>query len=134
MGELRKRNLNKAAETGRKMEAGMTQEEYRALRLTKGIWAMLFALAALAIVKGAMAVLPGTITVSSMNGQMNPIYNVKTDKKQVALTFDAAGGNSDMERILGILERHGIHATFFLTGGWVENYPDDVKTILAAGG
>ena len=99
---------------------GQSEEEYRGMLLSKGIWAMLFAIAALAIVKGAAAALPGSITVSSsVNGQEMPIYCVKTDKKQVALTFDAAGGNGDMERILGILERHGVHATFFMTGGWV---------------
>lgn len=113
---------------------GQSEEEYRGMLLTKGIWAMAFALAALAIVKGAMAALPGSITVSSsVNGQEIPIYCVKTDKKQVALTFEAAGGNRDIERILGILEKHDIHAAFFVTGGWVENYPEDVKTILAAG-
>ena len=26
-----------------------------------------------------------------------------------------------------------MHVTFFMTGGWVESYPDDVKAILAAG-
>lgn len=117
-----------------KRAEGQTREEYRRTILTKGIWAMAFALAALAIVKGALTALPGSITVSSsVNGQEIPIYCVKTDKKQVALTFEAAGVNSDMERILGILEKHGIHATFFMTGGWVENYPEDVKAILAAG-
>jgi Predicted xylanase/chitin deacetylase len=99
---------------------GQSEEEYRGMLLTKGIWAMAFALAALAIVKGAMAALPGSITVSSsVNGQEIPIYCVKTDKKQVALTFEAAGGNRDIERILGILEKHDIHAAFFVTGGWV---------------
>ena len=98
---------------------GQPEEEYRGMLLAKGIWAMLFAIAALGIVKGAAAALPGSITVSSsVNGKEMPIYCVKTEKKQVALTFDAAGGNGDMERILGILDRHGVHATFFMTGGW----------------
>ena len=62
-----------------------------------------------------------------------PIYCVKTDKKQIALTFDGAWGNEDTATLLDILERQGVHATFFFTGGWVEKYPDDVKTILAKG-
>ncbi len=133
MGELKKQDAGKEAGAGRKPEEGLAQEDYRTMRLAKGIWVMVFALAILAIVKGVMVVLPGAVTVTSMGGQANPIYRVETDRKQVALTFDAAGGNGDVERILGILERHGIHATFFLTGGWVENYPEDVKAILAAG-
>lgn len=32
-----------------------------------------------------------------------------------------------------ILKKHDVHVTFFMTGGWVESYPDDVKAILAAG-
>jgi len=62
-----------------------------------------------------------------------PIYCVDTDKKQVALSFDAAWGNEDTGKILGILAEYEIKATFFMTGGWVDNYPDDVKAIYEAG-
>ena len=53
--------------------------------------------------------------------------------KKIALTFDAAWGNEDTQKILEVLKKHDVHVTFFMTGGWVENYPDDVKAILAAG-
>ncbi len=62
-----------------------------------------------------------------------PIYCVKTDKKQIALTFDGAWGNEDTATLLDILERQEVSATFFFTGGWISKYPDDVKTILARG-
>ncbi len=62
-----------------------------------------------------------------------PIYCVKTEKKQIALTFDGAWGNEDTATLLDILERQGVTATFFFTGGWISKYPDDVKTILAKG-
>lgn len=42
-------------------------------------------------------------------------------------------GNEDTGRILDILKKHNVKVTFFMTGGWVESYPDDVKAILAAG-
>jgi len=42
-------------------------------------------------------------------------------------------GNEDTAQILEILKKHNVHVTFFMTGGWVENYPEDVKAILAAG-
>ena len=32
-----------------------------------------------------------------------------------------------------ILKKHDVKVTFFMTGGWVESYPEDVKAILAAG-
>ena len=47
----------------------------------------------------------------------------------VAISFDAAWGNEDTDQILEILEKNDVKATFFMTGGWVENYPEDVKKI-----
>ena len=74
------------------------------------------------------------ISVSSnVNGRELPIYSVKTEEKKVALSFDAAWGNEDTKQILDILKKYDIHVTFFMTGGWVEKYPDDVKAIHAAG-
>ena len=75
-----------------------------------------------------------TVTVSNtVNGKELPIYSVETDDKKVALSFDAAWGNEDTQMILDTLEKCNVHATFFMTGGWVENYPEDVKRIHAAG-
>lgn len=62
-----------------------------------------------------------------------PIYSVDTEEKKVALSFDAAWGNEDTAQILEILEKHNVKVTFFMTGGWVDKYPEDVKTIAAAG-
>lgn len=74
------------------------------------------------------------VTVSnSVDGRELPIYCVETEEKKVALSFDAAWGNEDTTAILDILKKHDIHVTFFMTGGWVDSYPDDVKAILAAG-
>ena len=42
-------------------------------------------------------------------------------------------GNEDTAKILEILAKQDVKVTFFMTGGWVESYPDDVKAILAAG-
>lgn len=62
-----------------------------------------------------------------------PIYCVQTEEPKIALTFDAAWGNEDTKQILDILEKHDVKVTFFMTGGWVSSYPDDVKAILEAG-
>ena len=62
-----------------------------------------------------------------------PVYCVETDKNVVAISFDAAWGNEDTDEILSILDKNDVKATFFMTGGWVENYPEDVKKIYAAG-
>ncbi len=62
-----------------------------------------------------------------------PIYCVESSKKQIALSFDAAWGNEDTQQILDILKKHDVKVTFFMTGGWIESYPDDVKAIAEAG-
>lgn len=83
---------------------------------------------------GAVMYIPSVILVSSKVGERElPIYCVDTPKKQIALSFDAAWGNEDTRQLLDILAKHNVHVTFFMTGGWVDSYPDDVKAILAAG-
>ncbi len=72
------------------------------------------------------------ITSSTATKEL-PIYCVQTDKPQVALSFDAAWGNEDTQKILDVLKQYKVNVTFFMTGGWVESYPDDVKAIKAAG-
>ena len=62
-----------------------------------------------------------------------PIYCVKTDKKQVALSFDAAWGNEDTKVLMDILAKYNVKVTFFMTGEWVEKYPEDVKYITEQG-
>lgn len=71
---------------------------------------------------------------SNMYGDRKlPIYCVQTEEKVIALSFDAAWGNEDTGQILEILERQDVKVTFFMTGGWVEAYPEDVKRIYEAG-
>ncbi|MCR5792729.1 MAG: polysaccharide deacetylase family protein [Lachnospiraceae bacterium] len=62
-----------------------------------------------------------------------PIYCVETKEKQIALSFDAAWGNEDTKTLLDILKRNGVKVTFFMTGGWVESFPEDVKAIAKEG-
>lgn len=74
------------------------------------------------------------VEASNMCGDRKlPIYCVETEEKIIALSFDAAWGNEDTDEILDILERQDVKVTFFMTGGWVEAYPEDVKKIYEAG-
>ena len=70
---------------------------------------------------------------NDVNGRELPIYCVDTEEKKVALSFDAGWGNEDTAELLEILKNHDLKVTFFMTGEWVSNYPDDVKAILQAG-
>lgn len=69
---------------------------------------------------------------SSSHGEL-PIYSVETEERVVALTFDAAWGDEDLADILATLEAHQAKATFFVSGDWVDRYPDAVQSIHAAG-
>ena len=75
---------------------------------------------------------PLIVSVTS-KGRLVPIYAVQTDKKQVAISFDATWGTELTDEILEILETHGITTTFFLAGYWVDKHPDYVVKIADAG-
>ena len=115
-------------------EAGQSREKYYKQNAILSMKYGVLALAAFAVLRGVLTVTGANVTVSnSVNGRQLPIYCVDTAEKKIALTFDAAWGNEDTGQILEILKKHGVRVTFFMTGGWVESYPDDVKAILAAG-
>jgi hypothetical protein len=52
---------------------------------------------------------------------------------QVALTFDAGADPRPTPKILETLARHGVHATFFLTGKWIEKNRGLTERIIAEG-
>jgi peptidoglycan-N-acetylglucosamine deacetylase len=56
-----------------------------------------------------------------------------TREKSVALTIDAGANAAAMPKILRVLKRTGVPATFFLTGAWVRSYPDLTRRLVARG-
>ncbi len=117
-----KNNLPKFIKTGLAVTATLLLTAILTDRLTDGS------------VKAALDDNAVFASVSSIFSEKDlPIYCVKTDKKQIAITFDGAWGNEDTATLLDILERQNVTATFFFTGGWVESFPEDVKTILSKG-
>lgn len=62
-----------------------------------------------------------------------PIYEIRTNKKIVALTFDISWGNKTPTPVLEILKEHEVTATFFLSGPWVKQYPEIAKQINTDG-
>lgn len=62
-----------------------------------------------------------------------PIYCVENDNNTISISFDAAWGADDTLSILDTLDKLNVKATFFMTGGWVESYPDMVKEIYSRG-
>ena len=74
------------------------------------------------------------IAVSSTYGDRElPIYSVATDEKKIAISFDAAWGAEDFDSIMETLDKHNVKTTFFMTGEWIEKYPECVKTLVEKG-
>ena len=73
------------------------------------------------------------VASSSYGDRELPIYSVKTEEKKISISFDAAWGAEDFNQIMEILDKHNVKTTFFMTGEWVENYPECVKTLVEKG-
>lgn len=73
------------------------------------------------------------VNVLAKSEKKLPIYSVQSDKKQVALSFDAAWGNDDTDELISILKKYNAPATFFVVGSWVDKYPQSVKQLSDAG-
>lgn len=86
------------------------------------------------VIAGGIALTSTVQAIQTASAQREiPIYCVDTDKKQVALSFDAAWGNEQTEHLLDILDKYNVKTTFFLVGDWVEKYPESVKEISKRG-
>lgn len=81
----------------------------------------------------AVTVVIGSTGVFARSDRLLPIYCVETDKKQVAISFDAAWGNDDTQQLIDILAEYDVPATFFVVGAWVDKYPESVKALSDAG-
>ena len=75
----------------------------------------------------------GSVSAFAGSDRLLPIYCVQTDKKQIAISFDAAWGNDDTEQLISILKEYDVPATFFVVGAWVDKYPESVKQLSDAG-
>jgi peptidoglycan-N-acetylglucosamine deacetylase len=53
--------------------------------------------------------------------------------RQIALTFDDGPNDLHTLRLLEVLARHGVHATFFLIGRYVRQRPEIAREIVKAG-
>jgi peptidoglycan/xylan/chitin deacetylase (PgdA/CDA1 family) len=57
--------------------------------------------------------------------------SIPTSTRVVALTFDAGSGDQGVASILSTLEEKNVTATFFLTGKWVQMFPDEAQSIAS---
>ncbi|MCL1880992.1 MAG: polysaccharide deacetylase family protein [Oscillospiraceae bacterium] len=103
-----------------------TVTKKRALRL-----AILFIAIIVGVIIGIAAILTSIST--SADEKRLPIYHVGRDDNKISLTFNSAWGNSNIDEILAILAEENIRATFFVTGEFVDKYPEDILKKYQAG-
>lgn len=76
---------------------------------------------------------PGQTTGVATPPRLEPLRTVPTQKKVIALTFDISWGTVMPPKVISILEKDHIAATFFLSGPWSVQNPDVVKRLLKDG-
>jgi peptidoglycan-N-acetylglucosamine deacetylase len=59
--------------------------------------------------------------------------SLRRGTKQLALTYDDGPNDPHTFRLLEVLARHNVHATFFLIGHYVQQRPDIVREVVKAG-
>ena len=76
---------------------------------------------------------PKAVTVFRVNGREVPVYSVERADNKIAVTFDCAWNDSDIDQILDTLDKYSCKATFFVVGTWAEKYPDALGKISERG-
>lgn len=74
--------------------------------------------------------------MSDIQGQITPsqlICQGNTSKQQISFTYDTGFEDNETSAILDILSREQIKCTFFVTGFWVEHFPELAKRIQREG-
>lgn len=79
----------------------------------------------------AVMVINSSVEISKANEI--PIYCVDSQANEVAITFNCAWGNSDIDEILQILDSYNAKSTFFVTGDFGERFPNEVIKIAQYG-
>lgn len=76
---------------------------------------------------------PTRTKVSKRSWYENVVHRVPTAEKVVALTYDDGPHPVFTPRILDILDKYHVKATFFMIGNQMERYPEVVKEVLKRG-
>ena len=86
----------------------------------------------------SVCILTGLFSFDSMSvfnsGNRNlPVYSVERNDKKVALTFNCAWNDNDIDSILKTLEKYNVKCTFFIVGDWAEKFPSALTKIKEQG-
>lgn len=75
----------------------------------------------------------GKVIPTSTKTRTLPIYSVERPDKKIALTFDVAWGDEDIDEVIKVLSEFNAKCTFFVVGEFVDKYPDAVRKLNSAG-
>jgi len=75
---------------------------------------------------------PMAVSASVATRQL-PVYCVEHDKKVCSISFDAAWGADNTQKILDVLKEYNVTCTFFVVGNWADQYPEQAKAIVDSG-
>ena len=103
--------------------------KYKVITLNKFLVAFVLIITAIA----STVTVSHISTTASTTERKLPIYSVETNKKKVAITFDAAWSAEDTVELLAILKKHNAKATVYAVGDWVDKNPDAVKKFYESG-
>ncbi len=88
----------------------------------------------IAAVLAILVTLHGVRAVTaSATRNSTPICSVQTGEKKVAISFDCDFDDQETVKLLGILKRYNVKATFFVFGIWAERYQSSLQSIAADG-
>jgi peptidoglycan-N-acetylglucosamine deacetylase len=77
-----------------------------------------------------------TLTYAALSAQsqiFGPVLIASRNPNEIALTYDDGPNDIATERLLDVLSRHQVRATFFLIGRYVRQRPQIARAIAAAG-
>lgn len=94
-----------------------------------------YVIAAAAIILAAIVILTmrQAVPAFKVGNREIPIYSVVREDNKVALTFDSAWNDDDIDEIIDILDSYGAKATFFVTGKWAEDYSSSLNRLYRSG-
>ena len=74
-----------------------------------------------------------TVITNATTGSNLPVYSVKTEKKQIAITFDCAWEDTETNSIIQVLKDNNAKSSFFVVGGYADRYPESLKKLCQDG-
>ena len=61
------------------------------------------------------------------------VVKLRTEQREIALTFDDGPNPPYTDRLLDVLAKHDVKATFFMIGNRIEKHPETVQRVIAEG-